>query len=183
MLAYLFRYDVIKRLSHGCCPIGPMGNAMRAVPSHPIPSHGTFPMGIPFPWTRLACSHLTWCPTRYIVPSMYGLGKESSLEPSQLTLRRFSAGMWKRLFFKRFRFHTYRFRFRFRRFRFHQQKTKKRPLTIFLNFCGSVACLLLHFIILRKQKPSFTAITLPTSLEYIVSNYSVFVFLRYQNSC
>ena len=36
------------------------------------------------------------------------------------------AGMWKRLFFKRFRFHTYRFRFRF-----HQQKTEKRPLTIF----------------------------------------------------
>ena len=48
MLAYLFRYDVIKRLSHGYCPIGPMGNAMRAVPSH-----GTFPMGIPFPWTSL----------------------------------------------------------------------------------------------------------------------------------
>ena len=83
----------------------------------------------------------------------------------------FQSGMWKRLFFKRFRF------------RFHQQKTKKRLLTIFLNFCGFVACLLLHFIILRKQKPSFTAITLPTSLELIVSNYSVFVFLRYQNSC
>ena len=80
--------------------------------------------------------------------------------------------MWKRLFFKRFRFrfHTYRFHF-------HQQKTKKRRLTIFFNFCGSVACLLLHFIILRKQKPSFIAITLPTSLKLIVSNYSVFVFL------
>ena len=39
--------------------------------------------------------------------------------------------MWKRLFFKRFRFHTYHFRFRF-----HQQKTKKRPLTIFLTFMG-----------------------------------------------
>ena len=47
--------------------------------------------------------------------------------------------MWKRLFFDRFRF------------RFHQQKTRKRPLTIFLNFCGSVSCLLLHFIILRGQ--------------------------------
>ena len=58
---------------------------------------------------------------------------------------------------------------------------KKRPLTIFFNFCGFVACLLLHFIILRKQKPSFIAITLPTSLELIISNYSVFVFLRYQN--
>ena len=94
-------------------------------------------------------------------------------------------GMWKRLFFKRFRFHTYRFRFRFRfhRFRFHQQKTKERPLTIFFNFCGSVACLLLHFIILRKPKPLFIAITLPTSLKLIVSNYSVFFFLRYQNSC
>ena len=59
MLAYLFRYDFIKRLSHGYCPIGPMGNAMRAVPSHPIPwdiSHG-IPMGIPFPWTSLCVSH------------------------------------------------------------------------------------------------------------------------------
>ena len=80
------------------------------------------------------------------------------------------AGMWKRLFFKRFHF------------RFHQQKTKKRPLTTFFNFCGSVACLLLHFIILKKQKTSFIVITLPTLLELIVSNYSVFVFLRYQNS-
>ena len=80
--------------------------------------------------------------------------------------------MWKWLFFKHFRFHTYRFRFRF-----HQQKTKKLLLTIFLNFCGFVACLILHFIILRKQKPSFTAITLPTSLELIVSNYSVFFFV------
>ena len=78
--------------------------------------------------------------------------------------------MWKQLFFKRFRFHTYRFRV-------HQQQTKKRPLTIFFYFCGSVACLLLHFIILRRQKPSFIAITLPTSLELIVSNYSVFFFL------
>ena len=89
---------------------------------------------------------------------------------------RCQAGMWKRLFFKRFHFHIYRFRF-------PQQKTKKRPLTTFLNFCGFVAFLLLHFIILRKQKPSFTAITLPTSLEDIVSNYSMFVLLRYQNSC
>ena len=40
MLAYLFRYDVIKSLSHGYCPIGPMENAMRAVPSHPM---GNFP--------------------------------------------------------------------------------------------------------------------------------------------
>ena len=31
-------------------------------------------------------------------------------------------------------------------------KNEKRPLTIFFNFCGSVACLLLHFIIFRKQK-------------------------------
>ena len=62
-------------------------------------------------------------------------------------------------------------------------KNEKRPLTIFKNFCGSVACLLLHFIILRKQKPSFIAITLPTSIELIFSNYSVFVFLRYQNLC
>ena len=78
--------------------------------------------------------------------------------------------MWKRLFFNRFHFHTYRFRF-------HQQKTKKRPLTILFNFCGSVPCLLLHFIILTRQKPSFIATTLPTSLELIVLNYSVFLFL------
>ena len=48
----------------------------------------------------------------------------------------------------------------------------------FFDFCWSVACLL-HFIILRGQKPSFIAITLPILLELIVSNYSVFVFLRY----
>ena len=38
------------------CPMGPMENAIRAVPSHPIPwdiSHG-IPMGIPFPWTSLS---------------------------------------------------------------------------------------------------------------------------------
>ena len=110
-------------------------------------------------------------PSIAAVKGLFSLGKEE-LKP----------GMWKRLFFKRFRFHTYRFRFHFHRFRFHQQKTKKRPLTIFFNFCGSVACLLLHFIILRKPKPSFIAITLPTSLKLIVSNYSVFLFLRYQNS-
>ena len=67
------------------------------------------------------------------------------------------------------RFHTYRFRF-------HQQKTRKRPLTIFFNFCGSVACLLLHFIILRRQKRPYIAITLATSLKLIVSNYSLLVF-------
>ena len=49
----------------------------------------------------------------------------------------------------------------------------------FFNFCGSVTCLLLHFIILRGQKPSFIAITLPTSLELIVPNYSVFLLFRY----
>ena len=62
-------------------------------------------------------------------------------------------------------------------------KNEKTTVDNFFNFCGSVACLLLHFIILRRQKPSFIAITLPTSLELIISNYSVFVFLRYQNSC
>ena len=62
-------------------------------------------------------------------------------------------------------------------------KNEKTTVDNFFNFCGFVACLLLHFIILRKQKPSFTAITLSTSLELIVSNYPVFVFLRYQNSC
>ena len=62
-------------------------------------------------------------------------------------------------------------------------KNEKTTVDAFFNFCGSVACLLLHFIILRGQKPSFIAITLPTSLELIVPNYSVFLFLRYQNSC
>ena len=49
MLAKLFRYDVIKRLSHGYCPMGPMENAMRAVPSHPM-EH--------FPWTSQISSLL-----------------------------------------------------------------------------------------------------------------------------
>ena len=62
-------------------------------------------------------------------------------------------------------------------------KTEKTTVDNFFNFCGSVACLLLHFIILKRQKLSFIAITLPTSLELIVPNYSVFLFLRYQNSC
>ena len=37
------------------CPIGQMGNAMRAVPSHPIPwdIFQGIPMGIPLPWTSL----------------------------------------------------------------------------------------------------------------------------------
>ena len=62
-------------------------------------------------------------------------------------------------------------------------KNEKTTVDNFFNFCGSLACLLLHFIILKNQKPSFIVITLPTLLELIVSNYSVFVFLRYQNLC
>ena len=58
-------------------------------------------------------------------------------------------------------------------------KNEKTTIDNFFNFCGSLACLLLHFIILRRQIPSFIAITLPASLEPIVSNYSVFLFLRY----
>ena len=58
-------------------------------------------------------------------------------------------------------------------------KKKKTIVDNFFNFCGSVARLLLHFIILRGQKPSFIAITLPTSLELIVPNYSVFLLFRY----
>ena len=58
-------------------------------------------------------------------------------------------------------------------------KNEKTTVDNFFNFCGSVACLLIHFIILRGQKSSFIAITLPTSLELIVPNYSVFLFLRY----
>ena len=62
-------------------------------------------------------------------------------------------------------------------------KNLKTTVDNFFYFGDFVACLLLHFIFLRKQKPSFTAITLPSSLELIVSIYSVFIFLRYQNSC
>ena len=58
-------------------------------------------------------------------------------------------------------------------------KNEETTVDNFFDFCGSAACLLLHFIILRRQKSSFIAITLPTSLELIVPNYSVFVFLRY----
>ena len=43
MFANPFKNDVIKKLSHGFYPIGPMGNAMRAVPSH-----GTFSMVLPW---------------------------------------------------------------------------------------------------------------------------------------
>ena len=56
-------------------------------------------------------------------------------------------------------------------------KNEKTTFDNFFNFCGSVAFLLLHFIILKKQKPSFIVITLPTSLELIVLNYSVFFFI------
>ena len=58
-------------------------------------------------------------------------------------------------------------------------KNDKTTVDNFFNFCESIACLLLYFIILRRQKPSFIAITLPTSLELIVPNYSVFVLFRY----
>ena len=58
-------------------------------------------------------------------------------------------------------------------------KSEKTTVDNFFNFCGSVACLLLHLIILRRQKPSFIAITLPTALKLIVPNYSVFLVFRY----
>ena len=59
-----------------------------------------------------------------------------------IDIEQLKPGTWKRLFLKRFRFHTYRFRF-------HKQKVRKRPLIIFFNFCESVACLLLHFVACR----------------------------------
>ena len=58
-------------------------------------------------------------------------------------------------------------------------KNEKTTVDNFFNFCGSVACHLLHFIILRGQKPSFIAITLPTLLKLIVPNYSVLLLFRY----
>ena len=64
-----------------------------------------------------------------------------------------------------------------------QTKNEKTTVDNFFYFCGSVDCFLLHFIILMRQKPLFIAITLPTSLELIVPKYSVFLFLRYWNSC
>ena len=58
-------------------------------------------------------------------------------------------------------------------------KGEKTTVDNFFNFCESVACVLINFIILRRQKPSYIAITLPTSLELIVPNYSVFLLFRY----
>ena len=58
-------------------------------------------------------------------------------------------------------------------------KNEKTTVDNFSNFCGSVACFSLLFIILRRQKPLFFAITLPTSLELIVLNYFAFLFLGY----
>ena len=58
-------------------------------------------------------------------------------------------------------------------------KSEKTTVDNFFYFCESVSCLLLHFIILRRQKSSYIAITLPTSLELIVPNYSVFLLFRY----
>ena len=60
-----------------------------------------------------------------------------------------------------------------------QTKNEKTTVDNFFNFCGSVACFLLDFIIFRRKKSSFIAITLPTSLELIAPNYSVFLFLKY----
>ena len=60
--------------------------------------------------------------------------------------------------------------------------TKNEKTTVdnfFFNCCESVACVLINFIILRRQKPSYIAITLPTSLELIVPKYSVFLLFRY----
>ena len=47
-------------------------------------------------------------------------------------------------------------------------KNEKTTVDTFSNFCVSVACLLLHFIILRRQISSFIAISFPTLLELIV---------------
>ena len=38
------RYDIIKTLSHGYSPMGPMGNAICAVPSHSIPWDMSYPI-------------------------------------------------------------------------------------------------------------------------------------------
>ena len=58
-------------------------------------------------------------------------------------------------------------------------KIEKTTVDNFFNGCESVACVLINFIILRRQKPSYIAITLPTSLELIVPKYSVFLLFRY----
>ena len=61
----------------------------------------------------------------------------------------FGAGMWKRLF---------RQPLRFPHLLLPRPLTRNEKTTIdidnFFNFCGSVTCLLLHFIILRGQKLS-----------------------------
>ena len=55
-------------------------------------------------------------------------------------------------------------------------KNEKTIVSNFFNFCGSVICLLLHFIILRRQKPSFTGITSPTSLELMFQTTLCFFY-------
>ena len=57
-------------------------------------------------------------------------------------------------------------------------KSEKTTVDNFINFCGTVACLL-HFIIFRGQKSSFIAITLATLLKLIIPNYSAFLLFRY----
>ena len=59
--------------------------------------------------------------------------------------------------------------------------TKNEKTTVdrlqFFNFCGSVACLLLHFIVLRRQTLAYIAITLPTTLSLLFRNTLCFSFL------
>ena len=56
----------------------------------------------------------------------------------------------------------------------NEKTTGDNFLTVWV--CSLPSPTLDHF---ERTKPSFIAITLPTSLEHIVPNYSVFLFLRY----
>ena len=98
--------------------------------------------------------------------------KQAVLETSRLKLVVSRAGMWKRLFRQPLPLTLPHLSLQL-----SITKDEKTTVDNFFNFCGSVACLLIHFIILRRLKPPYIANTLPTSFKLIVPNYSVFPFL------
>ena len=65
-----------------------------------------------------------------------------------------------------------------------QTNNEKTTVDNFFNFCGSVACFLLHFIILRGQKLSFIAINLlRLSLLFRTTLCFFFVDIRTRVEC
>ena len=57
-------------------------------------------------------------------------------------------------------------------------KTKKQALTIFFNFCGSVACLLLHFIIWRGKNLHLLLLHYPLCLSLLFRTTLCFLYLN-----